>query len=220
MRDATGHVAQTGMTVNPAVSEALADFTGVLLRGYINGVRPKDTNTARQTLCDVALLNAYPLLYNVPILASKINLKNGERADPEKGDAVVVGFLNGRACEPVVLGFLEPPNSSMPGKAADTPQYNWGWQGTTIQVRKDGSRVVHVAADETLDVVGEGTITIGGNLTINIASGNKLTVNGDMEVSGNFTATSVSDSAGSMATIRSTYNEHVHGSSPRPDPTM
>ena len=78
--------------------------------------------------------------------------------DPEPGDVVAVTFFNGNINDPVVVGFVPPPNNKLQSTAAEAPQYHHTHQGTDIKIKKDGTRQIYVAKDDILEVVGEGTV--------------------------------------------------------------
>lgn len=146
------------------------------VRGRIDGVQFRGTgkNKAAQTLVDVMLYEWGHPLFGVPLAHSKINQTEGEDWTPEDGDLVVVQFFGGDPRDPVVTGYLPRPGNEIEGEAADAPRYHRRRNETTETITKTGSRRVHVAENETLDVVGTGTVTIGGTL--------QVTVTGDVTI--------------------------------------
>lgn len=151
------------------------DLPGVY-RGKIlpHGVIFQEQNGAKQTLVDLYMYDLLPVLYGVPVASAKINKTDGESCDPEPGDLVVVAFF-GSLHDPIVIGFIPPANNDIQGNAAETPRRYWKRSGTWQKIGKDGTRTIHVAADDHLEVIGAGTVTIGGTLTINVTGNADIT---------------------------------------------
>lgn len=198
---------QEGLRVNPAILETQKEFFS-LLEGIIQpgGIFfPGDgQNSANQTLANISLLNGNPDLYRVPILVPKAGKQNGENSDPEPGDRVLVGFIGGSFSRPVVMGFLNKPGNTLQTPAADAPQYHHHWQGTDTKIAKDGTRTVHVAKNDVLEITGDGTVVVGGRLTITAAEilldGYTKTTN-HIEV-GSGASGAFTDKAGKMITVK------------------
>lgn len=228
---ATGTCLQESLRVNPAIDEVQNGFF-MLLEGIIqaSGVSfPGDgQNSSNQTLASITLLNGHPDIHRVPILASKGNKRNGESSDPEPGDRVLVGFITGNFCRPVVMGFLNMPGNNLQGAATDAPQYHHHWQGTDTKIGKDGTRTVHVAKDEVVEIIGDGTVTLGVALTINVTGDVKIKSTGGMitldavmtRCTGDFSAAgTVEDAVRTMSADRALYDAHVHLSAAPGNPT-
>lgn len=176
-----GSRVQGSLQVHPAVVRAQG-FYGLFL-GVIqqSGIFHSDSgqNPAGCTLVNLTLLHGHPDLYRVPVLTPKANRQNGESIDPEPGDQVVVAFLNGNLCQPVVIGFLPPPGNTLQPVSSDAPLHHTHWQGTDIKLEKDGIRRVHVAKDDLLNVVENQTETIHGARSITVDLTDTLEVTGD-----------------------------------------
>lgn len=208
-----------------APGESLIQFP---VLGRIEAVRCLDAakNKMKQTQVDISVYGGRAYLYDVPLLHSKINQDNGEDWTPEKGDMVVVVFLEGDSRRPIVVGFLPYPNNTVETHSADAPRYHRVRGSTWETWTKDGDRIVHVGRNESVTVVGDGTVNVGGNLTIVVDGDADITVGGSttLESTGNVEVTApllhvtgditsggqVSDVAGSMAAMRLTYNTHTH----------
>lgn len=180
-----------------------------------------------QTYCDVQLVGlAQPNLRKVPLAVSKSNLNNGEDWTPEEGDIVLVQFIAGRVCDPVITGFLFPWDSEPGGKGlqpgngevpAGKSRYYKRCNGTSEKIDKDGNRIVEVAKDETVTISGNGTLNVTGEVTINV-TGNvtvttpSATIDGDLHVTGSIVADGdVSDhTSKSMAGMRTVFDAHTH----------
>ena len=180
------------------------------------GVMFKDNpqNPTGMTVVNLVLLGGDPPLKRVPVMSPKVNQTNGEAEDPEPGDQVVVGFVDGAFWKPLILGFLSTARNGIHGTTAEAPRYYRSHQGTSEKIGKDGSRTIYVAKDDTLTIKGEGTVNISEkNLTINIqGAGKKLVVNGNLQVNGNVTASGdVADQNGTktMAGMRGVFNADI-----------
>lgn len=98
--------------------------------------------------------------------------------------------------------------------------------GSLIQIKNDGS--INITSNGILNV------TTGGNTNVNVtgqvnmtvsgkvvASASEFDLTGNLVVTGSIFATeNVSDSVGSMETMRTQYNPHTHGGGPTPEPQM
>lgn len=244
--------------VDRQMKERVPVFGGTfhgLLRGMIDGVstRGASVNGAAQTLVSVRLEVigserlrpggfGGPALARVPITSPKIGWRDGERWTPQVGDLVLVGFVQGNLRDPVVLGALPPPGSELEPAAEDEAGYLRQCHGTLERIRTDGRREVFVAADDFLEVVGDGAVTIGGNVTVTvqgnatiqvigstdltsptvtITAATKVTldtplveVTGEIQATGNVSSgANVSDVTGTMGAMRGTYNPHNHAES-------
>lgn len=196
---------QTAMMHNPS------QFAPALFRGKISRVIHADSNTTLQTLVDLYMYDLLPLLYAVPVMASKINASNGEQQTPEAGDVVLVGFIGGKSSDPVVLGYLPTASNPLQATAEEAPHFRRRQNGTSETIKKDGSRETYIAKDETLTVKGAGTVTIQeGDLSVTVSLGKmNVAVFGDvtLHTSGNLEAT-----ADGTATIQATGAATVQGS--------
>lgn len=200
--------------------------------GRIEAVRCADTNKMAQTQVDVLLYGQRAFLYSVPLLHAKINAANGEDWTPEKGDLVVVVFLEGDRRRPIVIGYLPHPENTVESSSGQAPRYH-RVRGETYETwDKDGNRTLHVGADDTVVVEGDGAVTVRGNLSITVegdatvAVGGTTTVNstgnvevtapltrvtGPLTVTGNINSgAQISDVTGSMQSMRGTFNAHTH----------
>lgn len=187
MLEQTGARRQEAMREHPL--QAKASNFDRLLRGVVLAVHYKDTNKARQTLVDLALLGGYPNISGVPVSAVKSNYGNGEEWTPQEGDAVLVQFINGNYRDPVVTGWLPLPDtndSNIQAKSTDVPKgklrFHRACNGTTETVDKDGNRTINVNGNETLNVTGTGTIAIHGAATVHIYGTAAITVDGNTTV--------------------------------------
>jgi phage baseplate assembly protein gpV len=162
------------------------------------------------------------ILTDVPLLYPKLNRHSGEEWTPEKNDLVLIGFVDGNLRDPVVLGCLAPPaNAVQAASKADAPRYHRRRNGCWETIDKDGNRQVYVAAGDSLEVVGNGTVTIGGNLSVTVAGdavikAAKVTLDaatvectGDLNVAGDI-MDHVGSGGRSMASMRTIYNGHEH----------
>jgi phage baseplate assembly protein gpV len=146
-----------------------------------NGVSYRDVNGAKQTLVDLYMYDVMPPLPGVPLMATKINRNNGVYEDPEPGDLVVVAFFGGIR-DPIVIGFIPPADNLIQSLAAEAPQSHHRRNGTDLKIEKDGTRRVHVAKDDVLEVVGNGSLIVHGNVTMHIMGTADITVDGNTTV--------------------------------------
>jgi hypothetical protein len=143
------------------------------LRGLITGVRFKDQTKAKITLVDIYLYHGYHQLYNVPVATRAFNKDNGEEDTPEKGNIVLVGFVDGREDDPIVIGFFPSPENEIQANKVESPRYYKKRNGIHETWDKEGNKAVHVAKDDSLnivgdkneDVTGDNIETVGGNKT-------------------------------------------------------
>lgn len=184
MLNENGSRNQESMRTNPAVQEVRECF--YTLRGVIqpNGVLFKDAplNKTGQTLVNISLLGGYPDIYRVPLACSKANADNGEEWTPEPGDQVLVQFINGSFHAPVVTGFLYQPDNNLQANAAEAPRYHRRRNGTDEVITKTGTRIVHIAEHDNLNVVGNGTVTIHGNASVHVYGTATVNVDGNTTV--------------------------------------
>lgn len=214
-------------------------------RGIVQEVFFKDLSVTGerfwQTYCDVQLIGlTQPYLRKVPLALTKSNIRNGEDWVPEIGDNVLVQFISGRVCDPVITGFLfpyDPQDEGLQPAIGDAPlgksRYRRRCNGTSETIDKNGNRTIYVSGNETVTVMGNGTlhvygndnitidgtgtITVTGAVTINVPAGatinGNVTVNGALQTNGTITARDdIRDQNGakSMRGMRAAYNSHVH----------
>jgi len=193
-----GAISQDLMKESPAQRNQL-DYT-FPLRGLITLVTFKDSpsNTTNQTLVNVGLLDGYPLITDVPLAYPYISKENGEEETPEIGSMVLVQFIAGSFRRPVVTGFLAPPKADILAATADAPRSRRTRNGTSETIEKDGTRRVHVAKDEVVEITGDGTMKVlNGDLTISVETGNiSLTSNGKTTIQGNGTVEIIGSEGG------------------------
>jgi len=95
------------------------------------------------------------------------------------GAIVLVQFIDGNFNNPVVLGYLSPPDSAVLPDGAEFTRSHRTRNGTWETIDKDGNRITtveknetrHVKIDETLTIDGKRTTIIEGNETVTINSG-------------------------------------------------
>ncbi|MCK5607601.1 hypothetical protein KAR91_37300 [Candidatus Pacearchaeota archaeon] len=187
---------QESMRKVPAVERAMKQMF-YPLRGKIveNGVMLKDSdaNDAKQTVLSIKLYDElFSVIHNVPLAPSaKTNKDNGEACTPETGDNVLVFFVGGDFSDPIVTSFLPAADNTIQADAAEAPRSYRKFRDTTEKIDKDGNRFVHVAAGDTLNVVGDGAVTIGGALSVTVTGDTTLTVEGALtaNVTGNASLT-------------------------------
>lgn len=149
------------------------------LRARIIGVSFKDANAGKRTYVDLYLYGGWPHLRGVPLLHEKIGPHDGDDWTPEEGNEVAVSFFGGNINDPVVIGFLPPPDNEIEASRAEAPRHHRKRNGTTETIKKDGTRQVYVAADDSLEVVGDGTVHIHGDATVQVDGKADITVTGD-----------------------------------------
>lgn len=196
----------------PAVERAMRQMF-YPLRGKVveNGVMLKDSknNDAKQTVLSIKLYDElFSVIHNVPIAPSaKMNKDSGEACTPETGDNVLVSFIGGDFYDPMVTSFLPAADNTIQADASEAPRYYRKFRGTSEKIDKDGNRTVYVAAGDTLEVVGDGAVTIGGKLTVTVTGAVTLIAD----------TIKLGATSGLFALIKETFltffNAHIH-----PDP--
>jgi hypothetical protein len=176
MYEDNGARRQTTLTPSPITDKYLGGNIPNL-RGLIlpNGVRYKDQTGAKQTVVDIYLFDYYPDLFNVPLMRTKINMENGEEWSPEPGDLVAVTFLGGDFGDPLVMGCLAPAGNSIDATTEEAPRSHRKRNGTWERVEKDGTRRVHVAMSELMEVTQDLLVSIINGITKIISKG-KITL--------------------------------------------
>lgn len=170
-----GSVPQSFMQTHPAVQEQHSYNFPV--RGVITAVKHKDhpDNEAKQTVADVRLLDGFPQVHNAQFLYRYMNEIDGEEWTPAVGDTVIVQFLAGNFRRPIITGYLSPPvPDDVAVAAADAPQTHRRRNGTDEKIEKDGTRRIHVAASDFLEVVTDLTVTVLNGMTKFISKGKTL----------------------------------------------
>lgn len=186
MVDDTGARKQESLREHPALKEIRN--VDRLVKGSISGIIYRDNpqNQTGQTLVHITLFGGYPNLKNVPLAVAKVNKENGVEWTPDRGDVVLVQFINGNWLEPVVVGFLNLPSNEVQADSTDAPpgkrRYHLRCNQTDIKILKDGTRQVYVAKDDNLEVIGNGSITVHGNVTVHIMGTANVTVDGNATV--------------------------------------
>ena len=244
MLDPSGARRQESLREHPAI-EGIRNIDR-LVKGVIkpHGVSYKDQNKSGQTLVDISLYGGYPDIYGVPVASGKFNKGNGVEWTPDPGDVVLVQFINGNFSNPVVVGMMPLADNEVLASKADAPpgqrRYHMRCNGTDVQIDKGGTRRVHVAKDDVLEITGDGRVVVGGNLTIEVSGNANIkagqvnvntplcTMSGNLLVAGEIMFGSVfmvSDGAGGheelqtsggetvtsvTGTLRDIYNSHTH----------
>lgn len=180
---------QETMRPVPVVMKMQEMFYPVRGKIVVGGVKLKDSaeNKTNQTVLSIKLYDELDsVIHDVSIAASdSCNKVKGGSVTPEEGDNVLVSFINGDFFDPIVTAFLPVANNEIQANSSNSPRSYRKFRGTHESIDKDGNRSVYVAAGDTLEVVGDGAITIGGALTVtvigdaNIVATGKATVQGD-----------------------------------------
>ena len=207
MKKSDGTVRQRSMLGNPAEKATRQYFAPT--RGIVEVVSHPDESSAGETVAQVWLTYYQSRLYSVPFLTTRMSKTkggewHGEDITPEEGNMVLVEFMDGNMADPVITACFNSPNNPIQARAAEAPHARRQMNGTTETIGKDGTRTIHVAKDDVLNIVGDGTVVVGGRLTITAAEilldGYTKTTN-HIEVasgaSGAFT-----DKAGKMITVK------------------
>lgn len=186
MIDPSGARRQESLREHPAI-EVIRNIDR-LVKGVIkpNGVRYKDQNKTGRTLVDISLYGGYPDIYGVPLASGKLNQNNGVEWTPDPGDVVLVQFINGNFSTPVVVGMMPLADNEVLAGKEDAPpgqrRYHMRCNGTDVQIDKGGSRRVHVAADDVLEITGNGRVVVGGSLTIEVSGDANIRASGQVNI--------------------------------------
>ena len=199
---------QETMRPVPVVMKMQEMFYPVRGKIVVGGVKLKDSseNKTNQTVLSIKLYDELDsVIHDVPIAASdSCNKVKGESMTPEEGDNVLVSFINGDFFDPIVTAFLPVANNEIQADSSSSPRSYRKFRGTHESIDKDGNRSVYVAAGDTLEVVGDGDVTIGGKLTITVTGAVTLIAD----------TIKLGASSGLFALIKETfltlYNAHTH----------
>lgn len=179
---------QETMRPVPVVMRMQEMFYPVRGKIVVGGVKLKDSaeNKTNQTVLSIKLYDELDsVIHDVPIAASdSCNKVKGGSVTPEEGDNVLVSFINGDFFDPIVTAFLPVANNEIQADSANSPRSYRKFRGTHESIDKDGNRSVYVAAGDTLEVVGDGGVTIGGKLTITVAGDANIVATGKTTVQG------------------------------------
>lgn len=155
----------------------------VVARRYVD----QDGNRQRTSVeYDVRDMNTGAKITNVRALQRSFGMQNGEEivyhpaskalpdnvqlsmrtiAQDTDGDLVVVGFLGGSRGQAVIFGQLPHGNVAYAAKAADGERRFLVHNGTTVQIKADGS--LEIARRDTLVTIAEdGVVTIKAPRTV------------------------------------------------------
>jgi phage gp45-like len=130
----------------------------------------------------------------VPVLAPY-----GFSAGPAAGSVVILLPMGGDAGDLVAMPASLPGGRQGSGAAGEVALADA--QGNRVIIRAGG--IVEVHAATTIKLVAP-----------------VVEITGDVTVTGTLTAQTVRDATGSMATMRTQFNAHRHGSGPGPTPPM
>lgn len=182
MEDPSGARRQAAMQ-HPEVSEESEWRMFYPVRAVIEGVRYADQTPMKRTVVDCYVLDRTGrrtergILYNVPLGYGKINTKNGDEESPEKGDLVLIQFINGNLRDPVVTFWIGPPDNEIQATADQHPRSYRKHQDTSEEIDKDGNRTTIVKGHETEEVqtgdfvltvtLGKQTVTVQGKIRHN-----------------------------------------------------
>ena len=150
------------------------------VRAVIEGVRFVDQTEMKRTVVDCYVLDRTGrktergMIYNVPISYGKINADNGDEETPEKGDLVLIQFVNGNVRDPVVTHWLGPPNNSVQATSDQAPRRHRRRNGYDEVIDKGGNRIAYTPQDEEVTVDGQRVTVIEGNEDVTITSGDLL----------------------------------------------
>lgn len=171
--------------MNPSQAPTLAQLRMYApMRAIIvpGGVNFKDRVGQKRTVVDVCLISNIHhgqaigrTLYKVPLLYTKINRENGEEWTPEEGDMVLVSFVDGNLNDPIVIGYIAPPDSTILAKDDEAPRYHRHRSGTDEVIDKDGNLDTYVNGNESREIKDDLTTEIGGNESRDVG-GNRVTV--------------------------------------------
>ena len=225
-----GSVEQCLMAENPAILRGREIHFP--LRGIVGAVRFKDhpKNMTGQTVVDISMLDGFPPAYNVPLSYDHIDQQNGRDETPLVGSLVLVQFIAGRIGMPVVTRYLASPNTAegILALSSEAPCSKRTRNGTSETIAKDGSRTLHVAAGDIVDITGDGAVTIGGTLTITVNGNATITsTTGTLTLdattthcTGNLTASgTIGDGVRTIEADRVLFDAHVHTSASSGSPT-
>lgn len=179
---------QETMRQVPAVVRMQEMFYPVRGKVVVGGVKLKDSaeNKTNQTVLSIKLYDELDsVIHDVPVAASdSCNKVKGGSVTPEEGDNVLVSFINGDFFDPIVTAFLPVANNEIQADSENSPISYRKFRGTHESIDKDGNRSVYVAAGDTLEVVGNGAVTIGGALNVTVTGDANIVATGKTTVQG------------------------------------
>ncbi len=164
MRKSDGTVRQRSMVGNPAEKATRGYFAPT--RGIVEIVSHPDDSPSGETVAQIWLTYYQSRLYNVPFLTTRMSKTksgewHGEEITPEEGNMVLVEFIDGNMADPAITACFNSPNNPIQATAAEAPHAKRQMNGTSETIGKDGTRTVHVAKDDVLEVDGSLAITAG-----------------------------------------------------------
>lgn len=163
--------------------------------------------------------------HDVPPEAREINLVNKTQTGPEPASAYRAKYPYNKVIRTEGGHVIE---------LDDTPNFErihvYHKSGTYIEINEEGRMVTKAAGDKFDITVKDNQVSIGGNATVEIKGNVNLTVGGtvtgtasswnltgdvsiqgEVSVQGNITGSQqISDAVGTMGSMRSTFNSHVH----------
>jgi hypothetical protein len=207
---------QETMRPVPVVTRMQEMFYPVRGKIVVGGVKLKDSaeNKTNQTVLSIKLYDELDsVIHDVPIAASdSCNKVKGGSVTPEEGDNVLVSFINGDFFDPIVTAFLPVANNEIQADSANSPRSYRKFRGTHESIDKDGNRSVYVAAGDTLEVVGDGGVTIGGKLTITVTGDANIIATGKTTVQGEQVEIIGADGAPVVGVLTAATTCHFTGS--------
>lgn len=157
--------------------------------------------------------------HDVPPEAREINLVNKSPLGPEPGSAYRAKYPYNKVIRTEGGHVLE---------LDDTPNFErihiYHKSGTYVEISEDGKLVTKAAGDNVEVTVKDNQVYVGGNVNLEVKGNVNMTVGGtftgtasswnltgNVNVKGDIKSTNnVSDGIGTMGSMRSTYNSHIH----------
>lgn len=144
----------------------------------------------------------------LPIFTPWVGNGWGMFCPPTAGDMVLVLFQEG-SFEAGLIVLAAYNDADRPLTVSPGEFWLVHSTGSFIKLKNDGS--ININTNQNLSVTCSGTTNINSTGNVNVTTP-IMQVNGSLIVSGDITSTGghVSDSTGTMANMRSTYNSHDH----------